>query len=79
MITITCKHCKNEITVPMYFSDVKITNESYMALDAVEYRAIATGKAICPLCGNEVREICSNVFSRQDIIDFATKRYKERG
>ena len=79
MITITCNHCKNEITVPMYFSDVKITNESYMTFNTVEYRAIAAGKAICPMCGNEVREVFSNVFSSQDIIDFATKRYNKRG
>lgn len=75
MITITCNHCRNEITVPMYFSDVRITNASYMKFDEVEYRAMATGRAICPRCGSEVKEICSNVFSKQDIIDFATKRY----
>ena len=80
MITITCNHCRNEITVPMYFSDVKITSGAYMPYDTVDYRAVATGRAICPVCGHEVNEICSNLFSKQDIIDFATKRYtSDRG
>lgn len=79
MVTITCKNCKQEITVPMYFSNIRIATEMYSTFDNVDYHATATGKAICPLCGAEVWEIFSGLISESDIISFATKRYNNQG
>ena len=79
MITITCKNCHQEITVPMYFSDVRITTESYSLYDTKDYRAIATGRAICPLCGMEVNEIFSGLITKSDIVKFATERNTSKG
>ena len=74
MIDVTCRNCRQETRVPMYFSDARITTERYSTFDANEYRAIVTGKAICPHCGREINEIFNGLISRSDIIHFATKR-----
>ena len=79
MVTITCKNCRQEITVPMYFSDIKITTEVYTTFDTKDYRAMATGRAICPLCGAEVYEIFNGLITKSDIISFATKRNSNQG
>ena len=69
---ITCKHCKQEVEVPMYFYNARITTEAYLQLNAEEYRAIINGKAICPLCGTEIREIFHSRISSEDILWLAT-------
>ena len=79
MITITCKNCHQEITVPMYFSGIKITTEVYTTFDTTDYRAIATGRAICPLCGAEVHEIFNGLITKSDIVKFATERSTSKG
>lgn len=69
---ITCKNCKQETEVPMYFYNTRITTETYARLGAQEYKAFVDGKAICPLCGTEIREIFHSRISSEDIIWLTT-------
>lgn len=68
---ITCKHCKQEVNVPMYFYDAMITTETYLNLHQ-DYKAIVNGKAICPACGTEIQEIFYSTISTDDIVWLAT-------
>ena len=69
---ITCKHCKQEVEVPMYFYNARITTQTYLQFGTEDYRAIIDGKAICPLCGIEMREIFHSSISDEDILWLAT-------
>ena len=74
MISITCNKCKQEVEVPMYFYDAHInTLDSHMVREREYYRAVVSGKAICPYCGTEIREIFYSEISDEDIIRIATK------
>lgn len=77
MIQVTCNKCKEEVTVPLYFYDVRIIMEEDPNYHNKSYTASASalGKAICPRCGNEIREHCRNPIFNDDIIDLATRRY----
>ena len=65
---ITCNCCKQEVEIPMYFYNERITTESYMQFGTEEYKAFIDGKAICPICGNEIREIFHSTISKKDIV-----------
>ena len=69
---ITCKHCKQEVEVPMYFYNSRITSDSFLQFGTVEYKAFVDGKAICPVCGTEIRETFCSTISTDDIIWLAT-------
>ena len=75
MINITCNNCKQKVEVPMYFYNVYIsTHDSHMIREKAEYyRAITSGKAICPNCGTEIRETFYSEISDEDIIRIATE------
>ena len=75
MIKVTCNRCKEEVAVPLYFYDVRILTRDEPMYRDKEYVASAIGKAICPCCGNEIREHCSSPIFNDDIIDLATRRY----
>ena len=75
MIQVTCNRCKEEVVVPLYFYDVRIVVEDNPTNMNREYIASAMGKAICPQCGNEIREHCHCPIFTNDIIDLATRRY----
>lgn len=75
MIKVTCNRCKNEVTVPLYFYDVRIIVEDEPIYRNKNYVASAIGKAICPCCGNEICERCHNTIYNDDIIALATRRY----
>lgn len=75
MIQVTCNKCKEEVTVPLYFYDVRIIVEDNPLTMHRDYIASAMGKAICPCCGNEIREHCRCPIFNDDIIDLATRRY----
>ncbi len=75
MIKLTCNHCKEEVTVPLYFYDVRILVEDNPTNMHREYTASALGKALCPCCGNEIREHFKNPIYRDDILDLATRRW----
>mgnify|MGYP003293399435 FL=1 len=75
MIQLTCNKCKEEVSVPLYFYDVRIIAEDDRVNMTQYYTASACGKAICPRCGNEIREHCRNPIFKDDIIELATRRY----
>lgn len=77
MIQVTCNKCKEEVTVPLYFYDVHIIVEDNPLTMHRDYIASAMGKAICPCCGNEIREHCRCPIFNDDIIDLATRRYSQ--
>ena len=75
MIKVTCNHCKEEVVVPLYFYDIRILVDDDPAKMRREYIASALGKAICPHCGNEIREHCKSLITLSDIENLATRRY----
>lgn len=75
MLKITCSKCKEEVMVPLYFYDVRILTEEEPMYRNKTYVASAIGKAICPCCGNEIREHCRNPIYNDDIVALATRRY----
>jgi hypothetical protein len=77
MIKVTCSKCKEEVAVPLYFYDVRIVVEDNPMDMHREYTASALGKAICPQCGNEIREHCRCPIFNDDIIKLATRRYSQ--
>lgn len=77
MIKVTCNRCKEEVVVPLYFYDIRILTEDEPMYHNKEYVASAMGKAICPQCGNEIREHCRCPIFNDDIIDLATRRYSK--
>ena len=67
-MNITCKRCKEEVDVSMYFYDAQIIKTSFLPTDAETYDAVSRGKAICPLCGYEMNEyFCSQIPEREII------------
>lgn len=77
MLKITCNKCKQEVTVPLYFFDIRILTEEEPMYRTKSYVASAIGKAICPCCGNEIREHCRNPIFDDDIVALATRRYSQ--
>lgn len=77
MLKITCNKCKQEVTVPLYFYDIRILTEEEPMYRNKTYVASAIGKAICPCCGNEIYERCNNPIYNDDIVALATRRYSQ--
>ena len=77
MLKVTCDHCKQEVVVPLYFYDVRILVVDNPTNMHREYTASALGKAICPCCGNEIREQCKCPITLSDIENLATRRYMQ--
>lgn len=75
MIKLTCKHCKQEVVVPLYFYDIRILVEDNPNQMNRDYTASALGKAICPDCGYEIHEHCKCPITLSDIEKLATRRY----
>lgn len=75
MLKITCNKCKQEVTVPLYFYDIRILTEEEPTYRNKSYIASAIGKAICPCCGDEIYEHCRNPIYNDDIVALATRRY----
>lgn len=70
---ITCRSCKQEVEVVMYFYNTEILTESvYCDPWKKIYIASVDGKAICPLCGKEIREIFNTRITDDDILWLAT-------
>lgn len=75
MKRIQCSHCKQDVYVVLYFYDDKIIkHESNMTEEDEYYEARVFGKAICPSCGHEIREVFKRVISRESIIDLSGAR-----
>lgn len=72
MINLTCKHCKQEVSVAMYYFNAKIiTHENAYGAGEQCYEAVVNGKAICPKCGKEIIEIFRDEVSTGAIIKLA--------
>jgi Zn finger protein HypA/HybF involved in hydrogenase expression len=72
MIDLTCKHCKQEVSVAMYYFNAKIlTHENAHVAGEQHYEAVVSGKAICPKCGKEIIEIFKDDISTGAIIKLA--------
>jgi hypothetical protein len=70
---INCRSCKQEAEVIMYFYNTEIlTRDDYSELGKKIYIASVDGKAICPLCGKEIREIFHTRITDDDILWLAT-------
>jgi uncharacterized protein (UPF0212 family) len=67
----TCQNCKEEVDVAMYFYNHMITKEKYFLTQATEYKALVTGKAICPCCGMDIKKTFSSIISNKDIVKLA--------
>jgi hypothetical protein len=68
---ITCKCCKEEVEVALYFYNQKITVDSYAPTFTRYYRAMTSAKAICHCCGAEINESFSSEISSYDIVQLA--------
>lgn len=75
LIKVTCDRCKQEIWIPFYFSNFKITTESYCSTGSVDYYARTTGTGICYCCGAQISKHFNSIITNDDIIALAT--YKE--
>ena len=73
-MNITCKCCKEEVEVSMYFYNSQIIKTSFLPDDAETYTAVSRGKAICPICGYEMNEWFRSEISEKDIIALAVRR-----
>ena len=70
---ISCRYCKQEVIVPLYFYYARIVSQRNFMGD--EYKlAMVKGKAICPGCGETIDETFQQEISDKDIIRLATGR-----
>ena len=75
MINVTCWHCKEDITIEPYFSNVSIYHTD--GIDGpVVHTARTVANAICPYCGERIAEVCETPIYHSDIIDLAIRRCK---
>lgn len=73
--TVTCAHCKDEVDVFLYFSDARIVERGvYGSAGETYYEAVVNGKALCPRCGNLVKECFQKILGPADIIKLACKK-----
>lgn len=68
---VTCECCKNEVSVEPYFYDQRIDNVQFIPSDPLEYRAHVKAKAICPLCGADIRKEYRKLISGNNIVRLA--------
>ena len=69
---ITCKYCKEEVDVALYFSDALITTEENFCEGYTYYVARTRGRAICPVCGTTIDKSFNERITKRDIIKLAT-------
>ena len=76
VIRMECPHCKQELTVQPYFSNIHIRVEEAFCEFEKEYIAHALATTLCPYCGNKVEQVCETPIYRDDIIGLAVRRVK---
>lgn len=76
-IKIKCDRCKEEICLPLYFSDVRIDSRSFYPNGYTDYVATAYGTGICYCCGNQIAKTFRSVLSDYTIIELATRKERE--
>jgi hypothetical protein len=69
---VTCECCKEEMRIPLYFSNARIISTEMSALNnEVYYEAVVEGKAICPNCGCMINKSFKKHISPGHIIELA--------
>lgn len=69
---VTCDKCKKAVGVNMYFFNIKIKQFSDPFLCNTElYRALCSGKSICPNCGADILKNYSRPIENEDILKLA--------
>ena len=72
---LLCEYCKEEVYVNLYFYDVRILTHEMCTPstrdDDKYYEALVYGKAICPNCGRELRQLFKKEINRNAIIKLA--------
>ena len=69
---VTCKACKQEVEVALYFYDACIQKVED-PIQCLSYpKALCRAKAICPSCGQEIHEYFDKDISKKTIIKLAT-------
>ena len=71
-MNITCKACKQEVDVALFFYDAHIQKVEDPIHCFSYSRALCRAKAICPCCGQEIHEYFEKDISKQTIIKLAT-------
>ena len=72
MESVTCKNCRQEVEVAMYFYGAEIISQaSYDEPGKQYYKAKVSGKATCPVCGMDIHETYWDDISTKDIINLA--------
>lgn len=75
MQIVKCEHCRQDVHVCLYFYNERIITHDSMDIPGEQYyEALVYGKAICPYCGKEVRELFKRTINKEDIIDLAGGR-----
>ena len=71
-MNVTCKACKQEVDVALFFYDAHIQKVED-PIQCLSYPiALCRAKAICPCCGQEIYEHFEKEISKQTIIKLAT-------
>ena len=76
MVKVTCSRCREEVMLPFYFYDIRIiVRDAPFSTDSgKDYIASVLGKATCPNCGDDIREMFTCPITHSDIIELATRR-----
>ena len=75
MINVTCRYCKEDLTIEPYFANTSICTTDGVN-GPVVHMARTVAHTICPHCGEHVTEICETPIYHSDIIDLAIRRCK---
>lgn len=75
-IAIKCYKCKEEFITEPYFSNTDLYTRENPQGDNRYHIARTVAMAICPHCGETNGHVCENEIYKQDIIDFAIRRYR---
>ena len=70
---VCCEKCKAVSDVNMYFYNPHIISQAYRPGDPEEYKAVVSGRAICPICGYEIDSTFTSFLFTGDIVDLATR------
>lgn len=71
-VKVVCEGCREEMRLPLYFSNVRILSHEVTALNGERYyEAVAEGKTICPNCGCTINKQFKKEISNNKIIALA--------
>ena len=77
MLVLTCKKCKNEVTVNPHLYEAEILFEKDPVRFTSVYMARVRSEVICPDCGCHLYNIHSCPIRTSDIIELALRRERQ--